>query len=211
MGDHIILLIDGNSNMKNSDLKNTLEEECTLTEAIMAKHGTNGPSTFRRNNTKNPIDGIWVSPSLSIQAGGYFAYDTLIMNTDHRCLWVDIAYTTAFGHNMPAIVRPAARRLHCKDPRLVANYVRAYKNFIKKHRLSAKVKKLKEEASYPLDELGKFTLEEIDSLRCKGVAMAEKKCHKLRMGQEAFSPQLQQASRAIKAWSLLEKKERGCE
>jgi hypothetical protein len=47
---HIILMLDGNSNMKHSDLKTALEG-CSLKEAILARHGANGPSTFRRNNT----------------------------------------------------------------------------------------------------------------------------------------------------------------
>ncbi len=44
-GDHIILLIDGNSNMKTSDLKNTLTS-CTLQEVILERHRLQGPSTF---------------------------------------------------------------------------------------------------------------------------------------------------------------------
>ncbi len=106
-GDHIILLIDGNSNMKQSDLKSALTS-CSLHEVILAKHGTEGPSTFRRNNTNNPIDGIWASPNIEIKAGGYFVYDSVFMNTDHRCLWVDITYVAAFGHKMPVIIKPSA-------------------------------------------------------------------------------------------------------
>ncbi len=69
------------------------------------------------------------------------------------------------------------------------------------------MKRLKELAAYPFLELGKhYLLEEIQSLRCKAVATAEKKCHKLRMGQVALSPQIQKAHRTIKAWSLLLKK-----
>ncbi len=56
---------------------------------------------------------------------------------------------------------------------------------------------------------GKRLYEQIDLDRCNGVMIAEKKCRKLRMGQVAFSPQLQQASRTINAWMLLEKKAKG--
>jgi hypothetical protein len=56
-GEHAILLIDRNSNMKAGDLKNMLSS-CTLREVILERHGLQGPSTFRRNNTNNPIDGI---------------------------------------------------------------------------------------------------------------------------------------------------------
>jgi hypothetical protein len=82
MRNHILLLIDGNSNMRNSDLKNALEE-CSLKEAIMARHVLNGLSTFRRNYTKNTIDGIWTSTSIKKQVGRYLAYETLLPNSDH--------------------------------------------------------------------------------------------------------------------------------
>jgi hypothetical protein len=106
-GDSIILMIDGNSNMRQGDLKSAFES-CTLKEVILKKHGLDGPATFRRNNTMTPIDGIWSSPSIEIKACGYFDYDDVFPNTDHRCLWADITFVNAFGHNMPAIVRPAA-------------------------------------------------------------------------------------------------------
>lgn len=106
--DNIVLMLDGNSNMRKSDLQSALES-CTLTEAISAKHGLQGPETFRRNNTKTPIDGIWISPNISIQACGYFDYDAVFANTDHRCLWVDISYVNAFGHTMLVISRPSSR------------------------------------------------------------------------------------------------------
>ncbi len=194
--------------MKQSDLKNAFNS-LTMKEVILDKHGLQGPSTFRRNNTKTPIDGIWATPNISILAGGYFDYDEVILNTDHRCLWIDVSYITAFGHTMLTIIKPAARRLHCKDPRLVDNYVQTYKKFILKNNLLGKVRKLKMISSHPLSSEGKHLYEEIDGLRCKGVKLAEKKCRKLRMGQVAFSPQLQKAGRIIKAWCLLDKKARG--
>jgi hypothetical protein len=43
-GDQIVLLIDGNANVKNSDLKSSLES-LTLRDAILERHGTKGPST----------------------------------------------------------------------------------------------------------------------------------------------------------------------
>ena len=98
-GDNIILMLDGNSNMRQSDLKSALEF-CSLKEVIIKTHGPNGPATFRRNNTKTPIDGIWISPSIEVQACGYFDYDSVFANTDHRCLWADVSFVNAFGHNM---------------------------------------------------------------------------------------------------------------
>jgi hypothetical protein len=56
-GDHIILMLDGNSNMKNSDLSLALRE-IDMTEAILRRHGLQGQGTRKRNSTSTPIDGI---------------------------------------------------------------------------------------------------------------------------------------------------------
>jgi hypothetical protein len=77
-GDHIILLIDANTNLKRSDPQQALQE-LSLKEAIRERHALQGPSTFWRNNMDNPIDGIWMSPGLEIEAGGYFDYDEVFL------------------------------------------------------------------------------------------------------------------------------------
>jgi len=52
-GNHIILMLDGNCDMRQSDLKVTLTQ-CDLREVLIERYGPNGPSTFRRNNTDTP-------------------------------------------------------------------------------------------------------------------------------------------------------------
>ncbi len=148
LGDHIMLLVDGNSNMCRSDLQEQLTN-CQLTEVFLQKHGLQGPSTYRRNNQRIPIDGIWTSPNLTITAGGYFTYDEVFINTGHRFLWIDISYIQAFGHKMQQIIKPSARRLHCRDPRLVKNFNRLYESFILKHNLLNRTKQLLEQINYP--------------------------------------------------------------
>ena len=207
-GDNIILLLDGNTDMKNSDLQKALEF-CQLREVILEKHGVHGPSTYRRNNTNTPIDGIWATPGIVIQEGGYFEYDSVFINTDHRCLWIDISFISAFGHNMPHIVKPSARRLHCRDPRLVKNYVDRLEKFITEHNLLQQSNDLVAAASYPPQDYTKDDYELIDSLRCKGIALAEKKCRKLRMGNIDYSPEIQAARLLITAWHLIQKRANG--
>jgi hypothetical protein len=92
--------------IKNSVITQHLSN-LNLREAILSKYGTNGPSMIRGNTSRTPIDGIWVSSELQILQGGYLPFDGLINNTDHRCLWIDISYHQAFGHNMPPIVKPS--------------------------------------------------------------------------------------------------------
>jgi len=66
MGDHIVLMVDGNSNMKNSDLRSSLCK-LSLHEVILNKHGMKGPATHKRNSQSTPIDGIWTSQGLTIE------------------------------------------------------------------------------------------------------------------------------------------------
>jgi hypothetical protein len=166
-GDNLILMIDGNTNMRKGDLKEALEL-CTLMEIILDKHGMKGPETFRRNNTKTPIDEIWASPNIAVKICGYFAYDDAFINTDHRCIWADISYINEFEHNKPLMMRPSSWRLHCKDPRIVTNYIRRYKEYILKHNLLSKLSKLQDCSRYPMSMEGKELYEELDSSRCKG-------------------------------------------
>jgi hypothetical protein len=67
------------------------------------------PATYRRNSGINIIAG----------GGGYFAFDEVFNNTDHRTLCCDFSFVDAFGHTMLAIIRPFEREMHYNDPRVV--------------------------------------------------------------------------------------------
>ena len=184
----------------------TALKNCSMTEALLQRHGFSGPSTFRWNNTRTPIDGIWISPGISISAGGYLDYDCIIPGADHRTLWIDVSFINALGHVMPAIIRPQARRLNCRDPRIVENYVRRYEKLAIQHELLPKTEQFLEKARYPLSRVLQAEFEELDNIRCIITQEAEKRCRKLRMGQVSFSPELRQASRGIKIFTLLHKR-----
>ncbi len=72
-----------------------------MKEAILQRHGSHGPATHKRNSTSTPIDGIWITPGITIERGGYFPYDEVVMNTDHRCLWIDVPFSSVFGNDLP--------------------------------------------------------------------------------------------------------------
>jgi len=55
----VILLVDRNLNMKNSDLQKSL---------IFEKHGSLGLGTHKRNNNGHPINGIWAPQALIANA-----------------------------------------------------------------------------------------------------------------------------------------------
>ena len=152
-GNQIVLMMDGNCNMRDSDLQRMLNE-LTLKEIILTKHGSAGPATSKRNTQAIPIDGIWTTPGIHMEAGGYFKFDEVMVNTDHCCLWMDLSFMTAFGHNLPPLFCPQARRLHCHDPRLVDNYIHLYHKYANQCNLFQCVKEF--EANYSF-----MTLQEV--------------------------------------------------
>jgi hypothetical protein len=74
-------------------------------------------STFSRNLNNIPIDGIFATPAVSLQAGGYFGFGEG-PGLDHRCLWMDVSFQSAFGHSPPPMGQHKARRLTCEDRRV---------------------------------------------------------------------------------------------
>jgi len=200
-GDHIILMLDANSSMKDSDLSRTLSN-IYLKEAILDRHGMQGPATHKRNSTSTPIDGIWVSSGLDILKGGYFAYDEVVPS-DHRCLWIDVSFVTAFGHNMPPLCKRQPRRINCKDPHLVQNYINLYHKFAKPIDLFKRVQEFEKRAPYMSRSEVIQEYEALDLIRCEATQYAERRCRKLKTGQVAFSPELNESRQRIRASLLL--------
>jgi hypothetical protein len=110
---------------------------------------------------------------------------------------------------MPAIAKPKTRRLNCRNPNIVQNYINGYEKLASRNRLSEKTLSLLSRVSYPLSQTLQLEYERIDSIRCQITAAAEKKCRKLKAGQVSFSPEIQQAHRSMKAWNLLQKRAAG--
>jgi hypothetical protein len=101
-GDQIILMIDANEDIKSF---HRAIQHTGLREALFSRHGPNAPATF--DGGSDPIDGIFVSPSIDIIIGGYFEFGFCPF-MDHRGLWLDIHYNNAFGHVMPATLTAPA-------------------------------------------------------------------------------------------------------
>lgn len=80
-----MVMLDDNEEMRKKVLKDFFDS-LYMKEAIFARHGTNAPATYRKNLKGTSIDGILVSPSISISVGGYFAFDECIMASDHHSL-----------------------------------------------------------------------------------------------------------------------------
>ena len=92
--EYIVLAIDLNNYVISSEAALKIQN-LRLIEAIMDRHHLSGlVPTYQWG--KVPIDGIFISSSISITSGGYFLLG--IAPSDYRALWVKLSISQAFGH-----------------------------------------------------------------------------------------------------------------
>ena len=202
-GDQLILMGDWNEDV--TAVQRKYFSEFGLREVLIEKYGP-APNTYEF--VSKPIDGIFMSATLDIQQGGYLPFGDGVPS-DHRPMWVDLSYSTAFGHNRLPIPRPSARRLTCKYPVIRDRFIAAYESFAIEYKLVEKTQALLQRVTYPLSEYDQKMYEWIDQMKMIGIQYAEKQCRKLRMGDVAFSPDVMRWWKTIEAWKLLRKKAQG--
>ena len=76
------------------------------------------PPTFQRGSV--PINGIFATQG--IKCVNVFILPHLGGVGDHRCFILDLSSESVIGTSFPNIVRSAARKLHCKSPRMIKVY-----------------------------------------------------------------------------------------
>jgi hypothetical protein len=202
-GHHVILTLESNEDIRRGPVSQALQD-LQLREVILEQHGQNAPSTYRRNTNEVPIDGIWATKGIEIKKAGYFAFDEVISGTDHRTIWMDISYTTAFGHDSCApIIRPNARRLNNKNPNVRDNFNTIRKKYASKYCLLERIILLEESLQDKITDDQIKEYEALDKLRRTHLRIAENQCRKLRKGNVHYSDVIQDARNKIEAWSLL--------
>lgn len=196
-GDQIVLMTDANEDVRCGDFVKKLRK-VGLTETIIDQHGHQGPATHQRGSV--PIDGIFVTDTLQGCKCGY-----LPLTFDHRGLWIDIPMTVAFGHALPPISSPAARRLKCEDPRIVKAYQLTYDAYLVKNKVYEQAQTLYKKVinnECQKQEI-RYEWNRIDKVRVIGMMEADKKCRQLYMGGIPWSPTLQAARHKVDAWNLM--------
>jgi hypothetical protein len=93
-GEQVIVALDANEDLRRGPMSMAFQQ-CNMREVLLTRHGKNAPPTT--DNGSAVIDGIWATPSISIECGGYLAGGEAIPRTNHWCLWVDVTYETLYG------------------------------------------------------------------------------------------------------------------
>ena len=98
-GNHLVVALDANDDLRNGPVKRLMARQ-GLREVLLSKHKTKSTvATFNRNTDHKPINDIFATRGIKVQAGGYYAFDEEV-KSPHRALWVDIDFASAFGSKL---------------------------------------------------------------------------------------------------------------
>jgi hypothetical protein len=134
----------------------------------------------------------------------------VVSGSDHRTLWIDIDYRTAFGHDGSSpIIKPSARCLNNKNPNIRDNFNALRQKYAENCSLLERIIVLEEsiQGEMTADQIKEY--EALDQLRRCHIRRAENRCRKLRKGNVQFSEVLQDARNKVSAWSLLLRQNKG--
>ena len=175
-----------------------------IKNAMLDQHGNlESPATCASNNSRTPIDAIFILESLNCEQSGYLGFDQG-SRSDHRALWIDLEYKEVFNFSSPPLHCPGRKRLHNRDPRLIKKYCKQVKKKLLEANIPNKLFALEQEAKrcgWNRDLKSKYNRlhkqnEEIRKL-------VEKKIRKLPSGGIPWSPKLQKYRDTIELWRLV--------
>ena len=202
-GQHLVIAMDANEDIRLPGI-NSFFENNGLKEAILNRH-PNQPAVATRFPGSKPIDGVWVSRGIEIQAAGYTPFMES-QQFDHRIAWIDLDVNLVLGHSIPPMVTYDIRRLKLNDPIVVAKYNQSLAAHLKQHRVHEKIKEIKAKLMQQegkLNQALESKLETVDQLINEGMKQAENKCRKLKVGKIAFSEKYKVIRAKCSFWEAL--------
>ena len=211
-GDQVLIAGDINSHIFSAKIEELFERH-NMTNLIFDRHGKeNAPTTYYLTQGSRIVDGMWGTPGLAIQRGGYLEPGDFPGN--HSLLWADISYTNALGHNPPLPQTPQARRLQLWNTRCTKKYLDQYEQYAHQRKLrnrQGRLAKHVRQQPYGTPLTGRAALEAnaIDDLTGKSMRQAEHKCRKLKMGNVAFSEATEMPKKIIAFWEIAIKRRKG--
>jgi hypothetical protein len=137
-GHELIVAGDWNQDLNSSD--SSVREymgKKGLVEAITQRYGS-GPETYHKGTTT--IDGIFMTPGLSMKQGGYTSHE--ISPGDHRWIWMDIGESIMTGRNRDDYAPPVERRVTSKIPSVRDKFNSHLESQVLLHKLHEKMDNL---------------------------------------------------------------------
>jgi len=137
---------------------------------------------------------------------GYFAFGEGIPS-NHRALWIDIPLAALGWFTIPSSIPLKARRLQCKDPRIVKRYNKELHKLLEQHRLVERLQVLSNQTQdQRINCAQQREYEEIDALTTQAKILAEAQCQKLPVGNVPWCPRLSKVIAQIWYWKGIQKR-----
>ena len=204
-GNHIIIGIDANEDIRNGETEETFRE-LEMVECISNRHSKESPpATNNRNTKRQPIDGIFTTPGINPTRAGYLPFGEGGIS-DHRVLWVDFNYIDILGYNGEVFATPEPRRLNCKIPKIKNKYKKLTRQLILNTGMSEEIQNIQQEArreGMTEELLNRYNKVHKESTKKRKII--EKQIRKLRMGKVPWTPKLQRYRDEITAWENIKK------
>ena len=175
-----------------------------MVEAILRRNGDDAPATTQQRESPIPIDGIFVSPGVVVEQGGYLGFSENIQS-DHRCLWIDIDLKRTLGGYEPTKSVRSPRRLAMMDGKSISNYIQiAEQEYLRRkipESLASLVQSIGDNSN--LSPRQQKVFDGIHNQMYEARRIAEKRCRKIRSGGVPWSPATQEVWDRISLWKIL--------
>jgi hypothetical protein len=200
-------MIDVNNDVR-SQARIKFFNDLDMREINLERHGRALPRI--QNRGQRPIDGLYLSLDLDVSVCGYLRFGKG-PPSDHRLLWFYIITAYLLGHDLDRISKVAERRLKCNDPPIRKKYEAVYEEFINTHKILKRTQvlaKVVQEQRWVLVHGVEY--EQLDDLRIQVITRASKKCRKLMMEKNDWSPTAQFLREVILFCKLCLRRAQGC-
>ena len=178
-----------------------------LVEVISSRFRDPPPTYNRSKQFSRPIDGIWISPEISVRKSGYSGFDEG-SPSDHRLIWIDVDFPSIFGCPWNSMPSSKPKRLKCKDPRLVKKYNNLVTKEMKEANLFVRIQQLFVKSKTCWNRSLEKEYNEIYREQLKIRKKAESRIRKLKTGAVAWSPTIQHLRDKIELWILILRRKR---
>ena len=178
---------DWNNNLNNAKGKVRSFMKGVGMEEVLIKRYGRGTNTHIRG--KDPIDGIFTTPGISMIRGGYTTFEC--SPSDHKWVWMDIREEDIVGVRRDDRAPPIERRATTKIPSVKKAFQDLMEQQVMQHRTHEQMLKLFQEIKHNegMTDMQASTYERIEERMRRSVIYADKRCRKVRRGKTPFSPQ----------------------
>ncbi|CAJ1938505.1 unnamed protein product [Cylindrotheca closterium] len=213
-GCEVILGVDANEDISSTKSSSFRQRLCDvgMEEAILQRHSGRTAATQHRNKRGKPIDGIFTTSGVAVQAGGYDNFDEFF-SCDHCGIWIDIDLKKSLGGYKPQKTPYKPRKLTMLDTTAVHRYLQLVHKGYEEYSISSRLESLHHQLQ--LNE-GTMTAKMGRHYNCLHHQMyvvrrnAEEKCRRVTNGSVPWSPKMQQFWDRQSLWKILLKGRKVC-